>query len=62
MFGDEHRDTEIVDQAGERGQDLFSGGRIERRGRFVEHEHTRSGGQDRTDRHALLLTTGQRRK
>ena len=59
VLGDEHGDPQVVDQPGDRGQHLLGRGGVERRGGLVEHEHPRVRGQDRADRHALLLSAGQ---
>ena len=51
---------EVVHQPGERGQHLLGRGRVERRGRLVEHEQPRVHGQHRADRDPLLLPAGER--
>ena len=45
MFGDQHRDTQIVNQTCECGEDLFGRSGIERGCRFIEDEHARSRGE-----------------
>ena len=46
-------------ESGQGGEHLLGGGRVERRGRLVEHQHPRMHGQHRSDRDPLLLAAGQ---
>jgi hypothetical protein len=55
VLGHEHRDAEVVHQPGDGGQHLLGGAGVQRRGRLVEHQHPRVGGEDRADRDPLLL-------
>ncbi len=57
VLGQHDRDPEVVHDAMERGQDLFCGNGIQRRGRLVEHEHPGSCGEEGGDRDTLLLAT-----
>jgi hypothetical protein len=59
VFGQHHRDAEVVHEAGHGGEHLLGRGGIERRGGLVENEHARMSGEHRTDRDALLLAAGQ---
>ena len=47
-------------EPGQGGQHLLGGGRVERRGRLVEHEQPRVHREHRTDRDPLLLPAGER--
>ncbi len=59
VLGEDDGVAEVVDESSEGGEDLLGGHRVQGRGRLVEHEHPGTGREDRPDRHALLLTTGQ---
>ena len=59
VLGEQHRDAEVVHQPGDRGQHVLRGGRVEGRGRLVEHQQSRMHGQHRADRHPLLLPARQ---
>jgi hypothetical protein len=43
VFGDEDGDAEVLDEAGDRGEDVFGGGRVECGGRFVEDDDAGGG-------------------
>ena len=60
VLGDDDRRPEVVHEPRDRGEHLLGRGGVERRCRFVEHEHARVRGQHRADRDALLLTARQR--
>ena len=60
VLGHHDRDAEVVDEARDGRQHLLGRRRVERRGRFVEHQDPRVGGEHRSDRHALLLSAGER--
>ena len=60
VLGHHHGQAEVVHQAGQRTEDLFGRGRIEGRGRLVEHQQPRRRGQDRPDGHPLLLAARER--
>lgn len=60
VLGHDDREPEVVDQAGDRGQDVLGGRGVERRRGLVEHQHARMHREDRADRDPLLLTAGQR--
>ena len=59
VLGEQHRDADVVDQPGERGEHVLGGGRVECGRRLVEHEEPRVHGQHRADRDPLLLPAGQ---
>ncbi len=59
VLGQQHGHTQVVHQAGDRGQHLLGSGRVERRGRLVQHQDARVRGEYRADRHPLLLAAGQ---
>ena len=59
VLGEQHRDADVVDQAGERGEHVLGGGRVECGGRLVEHDEPGVHGQHRADRDPLLLPAGQ---
>ena len=59
VLGDQRGDAEVVDEPGDRGQHVLGRGRVERRGRLVEHEHLGVRGQHRADRDPLLLPAGE---
>ena len=60
VLGQHHGDPEVVHQPRDGSQDFLGRGRIERRGRFVQHQNSGMGRQHRTDRDPLLLSTRQR--
>ena len=55
VLGHHHRDAEVVHEPRDRREHLLGAGRVERRGRLVEHEHLRVRGEHRADRDALEL-------
>ena len=57
VLGEQDGDAEVVDQAGERGEHVLSGGGVERGRRLVEDEQARVHGEYGADRHPLLLAT-----
>jgi len=57
VFRHHHREAQIVHQASQRAQDLFSRGGIEGGCRFVEDQQPRRRSQNGSDCDALLLTT-----
>ena len=59
VLGQEHGQAEVVDEPGDRGEDVLGRGRVEGRGGFVEHQHARVRGEHRPDGHPLLLAAGQ---
>ena len=59
VLGQHHRDVEVVDQPGQRGQHVLGRGRVERRGRLVEHQDPRVHGEHRAERDALLLAAAR---
>jgi hypothetical protein len=60
MLGKKNRESQVMDEPGEGGEDLFCSDRVECRCRLVQHEYSRVRGQDAADRHALLLAPRQR--
>ena len=60
VLGHHDGDAEVVDEAGDGGEHLLGGRRVERRGRLVEHEDARVGGEHRADGDTLLLPARQR--
>ncbi len=56
VLGQHDRDAEVVHQPGDRREHLLGRGRVERRGRLVEHEHARVRREHCADRDPLLLT------
>ena len=52
-------DADVVHQPVQDRQDLFCGNGIQRRGGFVEHQHSRSRGQGGADGDPLLLPAGE---
>ncbi len=61
MLDEQHRSLAVRDEARHREQHLVRAGRVEVRGRLVEHEGARLEREDRGERDALLGPTGQRR-
>ena len=59
VLGQHDGHPEVVHEPGDRGEHLFGGGRVERRGRLVEHQDAGMGGQHRSDGHPLLLAARQ---
>ena len=59
MLGQDHGDAQVVDEAQDGGQHLLGRGRVEGRGRLVEDQDPRTGGEHRADRDALLLPAGE---
>ena len=59
VLGEQHRDAEVVDQPGQRGEHLLGRGRVERGRRLVEDEQPRVHGEHRADRDPLLLAAGE---
>jgi hypothetical protein len=55
VLGHQHRQADVVHEAGDRREHLFGGSGIERRGRLVEHEHPRRRRQHGPDGHPLPL-------
>ena len=60
VLGHDDGDAEVVDEPGDGGEHLLGGGGVERRGRLVEHEDPRVGGEHRADGDALLLAARER--
>ena len=56
----DHRDAEVVHDPVQGGEHLLGCDRVERRGRLVEHEDLRPGGEDRGDGDPLLLPSRER--
>ena len=55
VLRDDDGHAQVVDQSSHRRENVFGRGRVERRGRLVEHEHSRLRGEHRADRDPLLL-------
>ena len=60
VLGEQHRDADVVHEAGQGGQDLLGRGRVQRRGGLVEDEQAGVHGEHRADRDPLLLPPGER--
>jgi hypothetical protein len=62
VLGEQHGQTEVVDQSLQRGEDLFGGRWVQGRGRLVQHQDRRVCGEHRADRDPLALPAGQGRQ
>ena len=51
--------AEVVDEPGDGREHVLGGGRVERRGGLVQHQHARVRGEHGADRDALLLAAGE---
>ena len=60
VLGEQHGDAEVVHEPGDGREHVLGRVRVERGGRFVEHERARVRGEHRTDRDALLLPARER--
>ena len=59
MLGHDDCDSEVVDEAGDRGQHVLSAGRVQGRRGLVEDDDLGVGGEHRADGDALLLAAGE---
>ncbi len=60
MFGEQHGEPEVVDEAGEDREHVLGRAGIERGGRLVEHEDARRCREHRADRDPLRLARRER--
>ncbi len=62
VLGDQHGQPQVVHQPGQHAEHVLGGGRVEGRGRLVEHQQPGVHRQHGPDRHPLLLTARERRQ
>ena len=59
VLGDDDGDGEVVDEPGDGGEHLLGARGVQGRGRLVEQDDARVGGEHRPDGHPLLLAAAQ---
>ena len=59
LLGHEHRQPQVVHQAGQGVEDFFRRGRVERRRGLVQHQHAGRRREHGADGDPLLLPTGE---